>query len=204
VQEEQGFRAAFGLILAASIFISGYHRAKARRLAAHIPRRAEGAHLILLRLVFALPLFLMLLFYIVNPRWMMWSQVPLPGLVRWIAVVLAAATIPFTLWVFRSLGSNVSETILTKENQQLVTSGPYHWIRHPLYSGAVFLLAALSLVAANWFMALVVVAVLAMLPELARREEANLRAKFGSAYAEYMSRTGRFLPKVKSRHSDRS
>jgi protein-S-isoprenylcysteine O-methyltransferase Ste14 len=198
MQDESGFRAAFGLILAVSVFISGYHRAKARKAGPHISRRAEDVTLILLRLCFALPLFAMLLLYIVHPRWVMWSQVAVPGWVRWVAVVVAAATIPFTLWVFRSLGSNVSETILTKDDQQLVTSGPYRWIRHPLYSGAIFLLAALSIVAANWVMALIVVAVLAMLPELARREERHLLAKFGSAYAEYIRRTGRFVPRLRT------
>lgn len=198
MKEELSFRIAFALILSVTVAISGYHRAKARRAGPPIPRRAEGASLILLRLVFALPLFAMFLLYPVYPQWVTWSHVSLPGFIRWGAVAVAAATIPFTVWVFRSLGSNVSETILTKEGQQLVTWGPYRWIRHPLYSGAVLVLAALSAVAANWLMALLVLVVLTMLPRLARREEAHLLARFGSAYTEYMSRTGRFAPKLKA------
>ncbi|MGH7474938.1 MAG: methyltransferase family protein [Longimicrobiales bacterium] len=198
MEAESGFRVAFALILGITVFISGYHRAHARKVAAPIPRRAEGTSLILLRLLFALPLFTILMLYIVYPRSLSWAQVSLPSSVRWSAVAVAAGTIPFTLWVFRSLGSNVSETILTKQEHQLVTWGPYRWIRHPLYAGAVVLLAALSAVAANGFMALVVLGVVAVLPQLARREEAHLLARFGSSYAEYMRRTGRFTPRFRA------
>ena len=193
---EGSYRLGFALILSVTILISGYHRAKARRAAPSVPRRAEGRRLIVLRAAFAVPLFLTLLLYMASPRWVGWARVPLPGAVRSTALVLAAMTIPFTWWVFRSLGASVSETVLTRPGQRLVTRGPYRWIRHPLYSGAVTLLAALSLVAANWLMALLTAAVALALPSLARREEANLVAHFGDDYVEYMSRTGPFVPGI--------
>jgi protein-S-isoprenylcysteine O-methyltransferase Ste14 len=43
-------------------------------------------------------------------------------------------TLPAALWVFSALGRNVSETVLTKGDHELVTAGPYRWIRHPLYT----------------------------------------------------------------------
>jgi protein-S-isoprenylcysteine O-methyltransferase Ste14 len=196
MNEELIFRVAFGIILIVSVSISGYYRARARQAAPVIPRHAEGGALIVMRIIVALPLLATLLLFILYPDWLLWSKMQLPALARWSAVAVAAATIPFTRWVFRSLGSNVSETILTKEGQQLVTWGPYRWIRHPLYSGAVLMLAALGIVAANWFMLLLVLLIVTMLWKLTTREEAHLLVKFGDSYRDYMGHTGRFIPKL--------
>jgi hypothetical protein len=59
-----------------------------------------------------------------------------------------------------NLGRNVSETVLTKESHELVTSGPYRWIRHPLYTTGIALFVALGLIAANWFILLCAAAAL--------------------------------------------
>jgi protein-S-isoprenylcysteine O-methyltransferase Ste14 len=56
---------------------------------------------------------------------------------------------------------------------------------------------ALGLVAANWFMLVMILVVVMMLPALAAKEEAQLIEKFGNTYREYMQRTGRFLPRFK-------
>ncbi|MBI4539981.1 MAG: isoprenylcysteine carboxylmethyltransferase family protein [Gemmatimonadetes bacterium] len=190
------FRTVFTLVLGMTVAISVYFRLRARRSGQVIPRHAERPELILLRVVFGLPLWAAFLGYAVYPPWMAWSQVALPEWLRWSGMGLAAATIPLTYSVFQSLGPNVSDTMLTKEGQRLVTWGPYRWVRHPLYSTACLALAALSVLAANWFMALTTAIVMAALPFLARREEAHLLEKFGSEYAEYMARTGRFLPRL--------
>ena len=55
------------------------------------------------------------------------------------------------VWTFRSLGKNLTDTVVTRRQHTLVQHGPYRWIRHPLYSSAALLIAALSLIAANWF-----------------------------------------------------
>jgi protein-S-isoprenylcysteine O-methyltransferase Ste14 len=57
---------------------------------------------------------------------------------------------------------------------------------------------ALGLLAANWFMLLMVLLIMMMLPALAANEEAQLIEKFGNAYREYMQRTGRFLPRLQA------
>lgn len=59
------------------------------------------------------------------------------------------------LWVFTSIGSNISETVLTKANHQLVMHGPYRWVRHPLYAVALLALLALGLMAANALLLLI-------------------------------------------------
>lgn len=195
MDQEQVFRASFTLIFCSTLSVSIWYRRRARRRAGAIPRRQEGAALIVGRLVVAIPLYLSLLTYMIRPHWLAWSHTNLPAGLRWAAVGMAALMIPLSFWIFRSLGLNVSETVLTKEGQTLVTWGPYRWVRHPLYVMASLGFLALSVVAANWFMATLVVVMMLLLPLMVRREEEALLARFGSAYAEYMAKTGRFLPR---------
>jgi protein-S-isoprenylcysteine O-methyltransferase Ste14 len=190
------FRLLFIAIFLASFSISVYHRHRARKQSGKIPRQAEGKIFIALRLLLALPLYLAMFVYMINPQWMAWSALPLPTWVRWLGAGLGFAIIPLLYWLFRSLGKNVSETVLTKERHELVTHGPYRWIRHPLYTTASIGIFALGLVAANWFMLLMIILIMMMLPALAAKEEAQLLEKFGNAYREYMQRTGRFLPRL--------
>ncbi|MFP3853298.1 MAG: methyltransferase family protein, partial [Anaerolineales bacterium] len=59
----------------------------------------------------------------------------LPHSLRLAALAFAALVIPpFVHWAQSSLGNNVSPTVITKENLQLVTNGPHRYIRHPLYT----------------------------------------------------------------------
>ena len=196
IDSEQPFRAAFIVIFAATFAISAFYRRSARRSAGAIPRRAERRALILGRVLIGLPLFASLVVYMLNPAWLAWSQVTLPHEARWVAAILGFATIPVTHWVFRSLGRNVSETILTREGQLLVTSGPYRWVRHPLYSTALVTFGLLSVVAASWLLALLVGLAALGIRAVAVEEEDQLRERFAE-YAEYMTRTGRFFPRWK-------
>ena len=100
------------------------------------------------------------------------------------------------VWTFRSLGKNLTDTVVTREKHTLVVHGPYRWIRHPLYSSAALLITALSLIAANWFFFAAGAAVLCVLIVRTRIEEENLVARFGDSYRSYMARTGRFVPRI--------
>ena len=99
-------------------------------------------------------------------------------------------------WTFRSLGKNLTDTVVTRKKHTLVVHGPYRWVRHPLYSSAALLVAGVSLIAANWFFFVMGVALLCVLVMRTRTEEENLVARFGESYQTYMRRTGRFLPRI--------
>jgi protein-S-isoprenylcysteine O-methyltransferase Ste14 len=99
------------------------------------------------------------------------------------------------VWTFRTLGPNLTDTVVTREKHTLVMHGPYVWIRHPLYSSAALLVVGISLIAANWFFFAAGVTLLAILISRTRTEEANLIARFGDSYRQYMERTGRFVPR---------
>lgn len=94
-----------------------------------------------------------------------------------------------------SLGRNFAPTVQLHEQQVLVTSGPYRWVRHPMYTVLYLFALAPFLVSANWGIRLAWLAgVMAVLGLRVQREEAALLDKFGDDYRAYMRRTGRFLP----------
>ncbi len=197
MESEPLFRLAFLLIFGSSIVISGYHRKKAREASETIPRRAEGGLALLLRAGMALLLLASFLLYIFIPQWMSWAQLDLPLWVRIAAAILGFGCLPFLWWVFTSIGKNISETVLTKQRHQLVTKGPYRWIRHPLYAGAFLELLLLALLAANWFMlALWALGALVFRFVVIPREEGNLIRVFGEEYKAYVRRTGALFPRI--------
>ena len=177
--------------------ISAHYRRRARRQGETIPRRRETGFLQAGRALIALPLFLAILTYIVNPLWVAWADLPLPNWTRWAGVALGLLTVPAAHWVFTSLGRNVSETVLTKSHHELVTSGPYRWIRHPLYTTGIALVLAIGLMAASWLILLFgLVTVASIRLVVIPLEERELLTKFGHEYRDYMQRTGRLLPRV--------
>lgn len=177
--------------------ISAYYRRRARLEGQTIARRREIPLLVAGRAVVALPLFGAILAYLVNPRWMAWAELPLPTWMRWLGVALGMLSVPTARWVFVSLGRNVSETVLTKSQHDLVTTGPYRWIRHPLYTTGITLILAIGLMAANWFIILFALSALAAIRFVViPLEEQQLLATFGDEYREYMRSTGRLWPRV--------
>ena len=130
---------------------------------------------------------------------MTWASLVLPAWIRWLSFIVGLLTIPAVSWVLRSLGHNVSETVLTKREHQLVIVGPYQWVRHPLYTTGIVLFVALGLMLASWLV-LLIAAFTALLFYLlvVPAEERALVAKFGERYRMYMRGTGRLLPRVSS------
>ncbi len=187
------FLLAFVLVFA----ISSYYRRRARQEGGTIARKEEGAAILALRMVFALPLFISLLLYAFYPRLLAWSVVPLPLWLRIIFAIAALLCVPLSLWVFRNIGKNVSETVLVKKGHELVTSGPYRWVRHPLYATALLLLCSASVMAESWFLFVYfVAAALAFRFEVIPQEEKRLVEAFGNEYREYQGRSGALLPKI--------
>ena len=105
--------------------------------------------------------------------------------------------LPLLYWVLSTLGRNVSETVLIKEDQRLVTEGPYRWVGHPLYSAATIIFVSLGILAASWFIlvtAFLIIIGIALF--VVPKEEAQLIAKFGAEYRAYVKRTGMLAPRI--------
>lgn len=198
METETLFRIATAGLLLVAFGSSIYFRARADRRGGRLDTSQGQGLLVALRLlsiVGLLPLFL----YLFNPAAATWARVDLPDWLRWIGAALALLMLPCVIWVLRTLGDNISPTQATRAGHQLVTSGPYRWIRHPLYTfGGLFFLGIGLLTGLWWMIALLAVG-MAVLVWRTASEEANLIARFGDEYRAYRARTGRYFPRWSSR-----
>lgn len=178
--------------------IALYHRIKAHVTGEKLDRKAEGLFILCTLRPTALANIAALVVFLINPAWMNWSSVGLPTWARWIGVGLGAIAAALLIAVFRSLGTNLTDTVVTRAHHTLVTGGPYRWVRHPFYVAAALAVTANSVVTANWFLALTGVLTVALLAIRTGTEEEKLLERFGDAYVRYGVRTGRFIPRLKS------
>jgi protein-S-isoprenylcysteine O-methyltransferase Ste14 len=158
----------------------------------------EGKLHVALRLLVGIPFMLSLVVYIFAPRLFSWAALDLPMWARWLGVGLGLASLPLIVWVQQALGSNFSTVLHVRQEHNLVTSGPYRWVRHPMYTVLFIHLAGILLLTANWYIGGVpLAAFLLIVITRMENEERLMQEKFGDAYRAYMQSTGRFLPKYR-------
>ena len=172
-----------------------YHRLKART-GEKLNRRQEGLFILITLRLAGVAGMAGLIAYLINPACMAWAAVPLPVWLRWTGVGLALIAGLLLVWMFRTLGRNLTDTVVTRKQHTLVTTGPYRWVRHPFYSSAALVISGNSLATANWFFFVAGCLMFLLLVIRTRKEEQNLIARFGDDYRKYMERTGRFLPRL--------
>ena len=135
-----------------------------------------------------------------------WLYIGLPDAVRWAALVASLLPLGFLLWVFKAIGTAGAKYVVTSDDQELVTTGPYARIRHPMYSWSIVWAITLLLYTDHWgvggaFLGFLLFVVAVRVPS----EEQVLIEHFGDEYLAYMARTGRYWPRT-TRHdpSERS
>ena len=135
--------------------------------------------------------------YIFFPAWMAWSAWPLPLWLRWSGVGIAAAGFTLLQWAHQALSKNWSDKPRLLQDQALITSGPYRWVRHPIYTPFLLILSAPFFLSANWFIGGLWIGLTAVeVFSRVRFEEALLAEHFGDQYRAYINSTGRLLPRL--------
>lgn len=114
-----------------------------------------------------------------------------------VVCLMAAGSIWMTLAAVRTLGKQWSVTARVFEGHELITAGPYRFVRNPIYTGMFGMLIATSLVAARW-QVLLPACVLFLIGTLIRirAEEKILRDAFGQQYDDYAKRVSAIIPGV--------
>ncbi|MBK9208441.1 MAG: isoprenylcysteine carboxylmethyltransferase family protein [Anaerolineales bacterium] len=197
---ENIFRILAALILLTGMGISSYFRIKAdKETGEKISRKVDGSVMMNIIRFFGIILWLSPFVYLINPAWMAWSKIGLPEWVRWFGIGMAIVSDVLLYWLFSSIGSGISPTSATRREHKLSTSGPYRWVRHPLYTVGSMLFISFGMMADNWFVAALGILAFIAMAKRTPQEEANLIEKFGDEYREYMKHTGRFLPKPGNR-----
>src|SRR5215472_14545224 len=191
------FRVALALLIVALIVVRVPRQLTAMREASD-ERRVEGTLNVLLRSIAGLVGFMLLAIYLIKPQWLARTGLGLPDVLRWFGVVVGASGIGGLIWIHRELGRNFSGTLRTSADQSLVTSGPYHWVRHPMYTAFFLIVFSFFLISANWLLGAVWIgALIAVVVSRVPKEDAAMEARFGDHYRKWANTTGRFLPRLR-------
>lgn len=129
-------------------------------------------------------------------RWIApWAD--LPAWVWTLGIVTMTTGAVIRVWALRVLGVQFRRDVNVDADQLVVSDGPYRWVRHPSYTGALLIFAGLGLALANVLsiVALTVIPGLAYLRRI-RVEEAELGAVLGERYDQYARGRARLLPSV--------
>ena len=124
-----------------------------------------------------------------------------PDWLRWLGVLALAGGISLLGLSHHHLGRSFHSLVVSKEDHVLVKTGPYRWVRHPIYTAYLMNYFGGGLLSSNWVLTIVPMTMFAILVVIRMgKEEEILKELFGQEYSEYMERTGRLLPRIK-RHS---
>src|SRR5215831_16305723 len=175
-----------------------FYRVRSLSSSEKLDRRPEGLlFLLTLRPLGGLCL-LGIIAFLIKPSSMAWSSLPLPLWLRWSGLGIGVIAATLSLYTLHNLGKNLTDTVVTRQEHQLVTTGPYRWVRHPFYDAVLLCVLTVSLLMANWFIFLTGCAVFALQVIRTGREEQQLLARFGERYLAYTRQTGRFWPRMRS------
>lgn len=120
-----------------------------------------------------------------------------PTWLRWMGALMLFIGISLLWSAHHNLGLSFHSLVVQKEDQVLVESGPYKWIRHPIYTAYFLNYIGGGLLAGNWVLTFIPTICFGLMIYLRLgEEEAVMIEKFGDNYRHYMERTGRFLPKI--------
>ena len=108
-------------------------------------------------------------------------------------LILFAAGLGLAIWARVHLGRNWGGPMTQKDDPHLVTSGPYRWVRHPIYTGLLTAGAGTAL-ALDWTWLLAVVLATVYFVYAATVEDRHLNQQFPDAYPRYMHSTRMLIP----------
>jgi protein-S-isoprenylcysteine O-methyltransferase Ste14 len=126
--------------------------------------------------------------FLPQENWIAWAGIAL----TWVGTTVA-------IWARYCIGEYWSARVTLKEGHRLIRSGPYAYVRHPIYTGMLLGCIGAALVVGEWRGILAVALLLAAHSRKALREESLLTQEFGDEYAAYRRSTGFLFPHLLGR-----
>jgi len=143
-------------------------------------------------------LFLILLFVMLSPfgeRGLLgWQYLFPPEALKVIGLITVTAGVTLAIWARRHLGSNWSGVPSLKKDHELITSGPYSTVRHPIYTGIMFGMVGSTLVLGTIGSLVVIFLAALVVAVRVKQEEGLMMSEFGNAYSDYRKRTKAIVP----------
>ena len=138
-----------------------------------------------------------LVLYLLSPPWWTWTFIPLGEWIQWSGIIIALFPIFFLIWVHRHLDKQWSIALELQEDHKLITTGPYRYVRHPMYLGIFTYTIGLMMISLDVLVILFFAFTIWVNYRRIPREEQMLIQKFGDEYLEYIKRSGRLLPQLR-------
>jgi protein-S-isoprenylcysteine O-methyltransferase Ste14 len=113
----------------------------------------------------------------------------------WFAAALSVIGVAFAVWARVCLGRNWSSRPAVKVDHELVTSGPYAYVRHPIYTGLILMAFATALTGSVWGIGVFIIACFVLISRIPIEEKIMLEL-FPNEYPEYRKRTKCLVPFV--------
>jgi protein-S-isoprenylcysteine O-methyltransferase Ste14 len=165
-------------------------------LSSKVAKRTESAAGRLQRMIPLAVAYLLLFYHATSVGWLGKRFVADSSAAAVIGVSLTAAGVAFAIWARWHLGANWSAIVSIREEHELIRSGPYRRIRHPIYTGMLLAMAGTALVLGEVRGLLAFVITLLAFYAKARKEEVWLTREFGERFESHTKQTGMFLPKI--------
>lgn len=192
---EGPYRLAALVIVVGILAVVRFYRWRAAQTGERIIRTGESWPLFLSIRLCGVAMGLALLVYLISPAALAWSRWPLPAAVRWLGAGLGIVSGIGMYWTLSHLDRNLTDTTHVRQNARLITSGPYRYVRHPMYATLLLMTVGVSLLIASGFLLLCGIVTVVLLAIRVPEEERQLAARFGDDYRTYQARTGRFFPR---------
>jgi protein-S-isoprenylcysteine O-methyltransferase Ste14 len=132
------------------------------------------------------------------------SRIPLPWLYVelwptgfwpfWVGAAFTAAGILLAVWAREYLGRNWSRSVTIKQDHELITTGPYTFVRHPIYTGVLAGILGTAIALSQVRGVIVVLLFFVAFWMKLRMEEQWMRSQFGATYANYAHQTAALVP----------
>ena len=132
-----------------------------------------------------------------DPRFGRLNQrfLPLSPLLDLAGILLTAAGVAFAIWARAHLGKYWSAQITIRQEHRLIRTGPYRFIRHPIYTGMLLALLGAVFAVGEYRAILGFSIILLGFFKKARKEELFLQTQFGGDFDEHKRQTGFFFPR---------
>jgi protein-S-isoprenylcysteine O-methyltransferase Ste14 len=127
-------------------------------------------------------------------RFAHWRFLPDLKLYAWIGLLMTMAGVAFAIWARLTLGRNWSGTVTIKQDHELIRTGPYALVRHPIYTGITLAVLGTAIFDGRVRSAILILVMLSVLIHKMRMEEQFMNEQFGSEYTRYRQRTKALVP----------
>lgn len=126
------------------------------------------------------------------------AQLPPWAALRWVAVGLGVLCLALSVECWLRMGKDWRMAVTPERQTNLVTTGLFAYVRHPIYALSMLLMLCTLGVVPTAPVALMAVIHIGLMITKARNEERFLAQQHGAPYARYLRRTGRFMPRLRA------